>query len=70
MTERDLVARLRWPEGLPSSRDNPVSVKLRIEAADEIEELRLRLRHWREECGKLHAKLTTPSPGPDPRKLT
>jgi hypothetical protein len=58
---RDLVARLRWPEGLPSPKDHPVSVALRVEAADEIEELRRNLRHWREECGKLHAKLSQPA---------
>ena len=28
-------------------------MKLRIEAADEIEKLRRNLRHWREECGKV-----------------
>ena len=56
MSQRDIVSRLRWPEGLPSPLDHPVSVKLRVEAADEIEKLRRDLRHWREECGKLHAR--------------
>lgn len=61
MSERDLVTRLRWPEGLHGSQDHPISVKLRIEAADEIEKLRRNLRHWREECGKLHARVGAPS---------
>lgn len=42
---RDLVARLRWPEGLSGPEDHPVSVALRIEAADEIEHLRLEHAH-------------------------
>lgn len=35
----DIVKRLRWPP-IHGSEDHPVSVKLRVEAADEIERLR------------------------------
>jgi hypothetical protein len=41
--ETDLVARLRWPP-ISGADDNPVSIKLRILAADEIERLRVQAR--------------------------
>ncbi|MGF6434368.1 hypothetical protein [Bradyrhizobium elkanii] len=42
--DRDIIARLRWPRGLSGPDDHPVSVKLRVEAADEIGRLRQELQ--------------------------
>lgn len=39
----DLVHDLRWPRGLSGPDDHPISVALRIAAADEIERLRTAL---------------------------
>lgn len=46
--QRDLVHRLRWPP-ISGPDDNPISVTLRIEAADEIEKLRAALLKVRAE---------------------